>query len=130
MEWAYLRAVNLARMRNLPLSQLEDYLENLPMTDTSAVLTEKLAELCEANGKPQTATEFYRHALELNPTPEQKIRIRLALGRELLSQNETAEAIANYQKLLEENPGWTGRDNIFGKITVLQQKTSPKNSAH
>ena len=124
LEWSYLRLVNLSRVRGVPLSQLEDYLENLPLTKTSAVLTEKLAELCDAQGKPESAIEFYQRALQLNPSPEQKIRIRLVFGTELVAQNRTADAIEDYKELLAESPGYPGKDSINTRITALALKVS------
>ncbi len=124
IEWSYLRLVNLALIRGAPAFELEAYLENLPVTDSSAVLTEKLADLCDAQGKPDSAIEFYQRALNLNPSPEQRIRIRLALARELLAQNQTADAIRDYKDLLEEFPAWPGKPSISDKITSLEQKPS------
>lgn len=124
IEWSYLRLVNLALVRGVPDSVAEAYLENLADTDTSAVLTEKLADLCDADGKPDSAADFYERALKLKPSPEQRIRIRLALARELLAQNQTADAIQDYKELLEESPGWPGKTSISDKISALEQKVS------
>lgn len=126
VEWYYLWLVNSGRVRGATYSQMEDFLENLPDTDTSAVLTEKLADLCDAQGKPETAIQYYQHALGLNPSPEQRIRIRLALGRELQAQKETAAAIANYRALLQESPSYPGDGSISNKIAALQQQASPE----
>lgn len=122
LQWYYWRLINLARLRGVPLSQLEDTLENLDLTDTSAVLTEQLANLCDAQGKPDTAVEFYQRALELDPSPEQKIGIYLALGGELLSQGDTAAAVSDYRQLLHNFPNYPGKDSISQKICVLDQK--------
>lgn len=124
IQWSYLRAVNAARERGVQLSQLEDLLENLPLTATSPVLTEKLAELCDTQGKPDAAIEFYQEALKLNPSPEQRIRIRLTLAQDLLAQTNTASAIQDYQSLLQEAPDYPGANSISGKIAALEQKIS------
>jgi uncharacterized protein (TIGR03790 family) len=124
VEWSYVRAVNGAIMRGASLSQMEELLENLPLTATSAVLSEKLAELCDTQGKPDAAIQYYRKALTLNPSPQQRIRIRLTLGQKLLSQNDTAGAIENYKVLLIESPGYPGKDSIAAKIADLEQKIS------
>ncbi len=124
VEWYYWRLVNAARVRGVPLSQLEDYLENLPLTDQSAVLTEKLADLCDTQGKPDTAIEFYRRALTLNPSPEQKIEIYLALGNELIGEGRTAEAVENYRRLLADFPDYPGKYVISNKIAALDEKVT------
>ncbi len=119
VEWYYLRLVNVARLQGAPLVQLEDFLENLPDTATSAVLTEKLADICDFQGKPDAAVEYYQDALKLNPSPEQRIRIRLALAQELLAQSNTAAAVQDYQQLLQEAPDYPGKDSISNKIASL-----------
>ncbi len=124
LEWYYLRVVNSAMVRGASLSQLEDYLENLPLTANSAVLTEKLADLCDTQGKPETAIEFYQRALKLKPTRQQKIRIYLTLAQKLITQNRPAGAIENYKALLAEFPDYPGKDVISGKIATLEQKIS------
>lgn len=125
IEWSYLRAVDLARLRGANYSQLENFLETLPETAASPVLTEKLADLCDAQGKPDVAIEYYQRALDLKPSPEQRIRIRLALGQELQSQNNTVGAIENYQTLLRESPSYPGNGSISNQIAALELKISP-----
>jgi tetratricopeptide (TPR) repeat protein len=122
VQWAYLRAVNAQLFAGMPLSQAEDNLENLPLTATSAVLTEKLADLCDAQGKPESAILYYQNALQLDPSPEQRIRIRLALGRELAAQGDDAEAIADYRALLSEFPDYPGTNTVSDQIAALEPK--------
>lgn len=124
VEWSYLRAVNLARLRGVPLSGLEDFLENLTNTESSAVLTEKLAELCDIQGKPDAAIEFFQHALKLDPSPEQRIRIRLALGQDLIAQNNKSAAVQDYKQLLLESPDYPGKDKVSDKVSSLEQNIS------
>ena len=124
LEWSYLRVANLAHIRGVPDFQVENYLENLPLTDSSAVLTEKLADLCDIQGKPESAADFYRRALKLNPSPEQRIRIRLALAREFLTLAQPSDEVQDYKELLEESPGYPGKASISDKITALEQKIS------
>ena len=53
IEWSFERLVNLDLARGVREPQLENFLENLPATAQSAVLTEKLAEIYEAIGQTQ-----------------------------------------------------------------------------
>ncbi|MGH7979032.1 MAG: hypothetical protein ACREE6_06620, partial [Limisphaerales bacterium] len=124
LQWYYWRVCNFLQAKGAPLFEVETDLENLPLTDTSAVLTEKLAELCELQSKPNSAIEFYRHALKLGPSPEQRIQIRLALAKELLGQNQTSQAIADYRAILEESPAYPGDGALSDKIATLEQKLS------
>jgi uncharacterized protein (TIGR03790 family) len=124
VEWSYLRAVNNAILRGISLSQCEDFLENLPCTQTSAVLTEKLAELCDVQGKPDAAIECYQDALKLKPSPEQRIRLRLELARLFLKQSNTAGAVQDYKQLLVESPDYPGKFSVTDRIMSLEQKVT------
>lgn len=124
LQWYYWRVCNFFQAKGEPLAQLENDLENLPLTATSAVLTEKLADLCDLQGRPESAIEFYRHALTLDPSPQQRIQIRLALAHELIDQNQISQAIADYRAILEESPAYPGAGAVSNKITTLEQKIS------
>lgn len=129
IEWSYLRLVNIQLLRGMPDAQVASYLENLPVTASSAILTEKLADLYGMEGKPLSAIDTYERALTLNPSPEQRIRLRLTLGEKLQAQDFNAAARRDYQKLLEESPDYPGKTGIEEKIKALEQKllntTSP-----
>jgi tetratricopeptide (TPR) repeat protein len=126
IQWYHWRVSNFALAKGAPLFQVESYLESQPVTETSAVLTEKLADLCDLQGKPESAIEFYRRALKLDPSPEQKIQIRLALAKELIGQNQIDKAIADYRAIIEESPTFPGDGPISSKIAALEQKISSK----
>jgi tetratricopeptide (TPR) repeat protein len=86
------------------------------------VLTEKLADLCAAQGKPSSAIDAYERALKLNPSPEQRIRIRLTLGEKLAANGRNADAIENYKQLLKESPDYPGKPLVLKKLALLEQK--------
>jgi len=88
------------------------------------VLTEKLADICDAEGKPDSAIYNYEQALKLNPSPEQRIQIRLTLGEKRLAANRSADAITDYKKLLEESPDYPGKKSISEKLAALEQKSA------
>jgi tetratricopeptide (TPR) repeat protein len=121
-EWSYLRLVNLGLVRGARLSEISHILENLDATTNSAVLTEKLAGLYEAQGKPASAILTWRSALKLNPSPQQRIRLRLTLGGKLQAQGRDADAIENYQQLLAESPDYAGKDFIINTLAALRLK--------
>jgi tetratricopeptide (TPR) repeat protein len=122
LDWSYLRLANLALAHGTHPAVIASMIENLDVTTNSAVLTEKLADLYAAQGKPSSAIYTYQNALKLKPSPEQRIRIRLALGEKLVAQNRDAEAADNYRKLLAEAPDYPGKDSIENKLTALEQK--------
>lgn len=122
LEWSFDRLICLDLAHGARAAQLQSFLANLPQTPKSAVLTEKLAELYWAAGKPSSAIDAWQRALDLNPSPEQRIRIRLTLGEKLIAQNEFAEAKKNFKALLAESPDYPGKNTIEDKIQWLEIK--------
>jgi tetratricopeptide (TPR) repeat protein len=120
--------MNLDRIHGLSVPQLAGFLENLDTTTNSAVLTEKLADYYEIEGKPSSAIDMYQLALTRNPSPVQRIRIRLTLGDKLVARTREAEAIENYRLLLKESPDYPGRAAIEAKINALGQKLAGTDS--
>jgi uncharacterized protein (TIGR03790 family) len=126
LEWSFDRMICLDLAHGLREPQIIPFLENLPITARSAVLTEKLASLYDAAGKPSSAIAAWQSALKLNPSPQQRIRLRLTLGEKLAAQNRDAEAVTNYLALLAEAPDYPGKSGIEEKIQSLRQKLLAK----
>jgi uncharacterized protein (TIGR03790 family) len=124
LEWSFDRLLCLDLAHGLRETQLLPFLANLPLTAQSAVLNEKLANLYEASGRPSSAIEFWQNTLKLNPSPQQRIRLRLTLGEKLVVQDHLAEAAENYRALLTEAPDYPGRDAIDEKLRDLEQKVA------
>jgi uncharacterized protein (TIGR03790 family) len=127
-EWSYLRLVNLGLVHGVRMADISGLLENLDATTNSAVLTEKLADLCVAQGKPSSAIELYERALKLSPSPQQKIRIRLTLGEKLQAANQDADAAEDYKSLLAESPEYPGKNSVEEKLAALEQKIAGMNA--
>lgn len=127
LEWSFdrLACLDLAQGQRGP--QLTQFLMNIPTTAESAVLTEKLATLYDEAGKPGSAIEAWQTTLKLNPSPQQRLRLRLTLGKKLADQNHLAEAIQNYKTLLKETPDYPGRSMVEDKIQFLEQKLNSAN---
>jgi uncharacterized protein (TIGR03790 family) len=123
VEWSYFRLADLNLANGSSVSEVVGLVESWPITKKSAVLSEKLADLYVAQGKPSAAITTYQEALKLNPSPQQRLRIRLTLGEKFASANQNDEAMANYQDLLKENPNYPDADVIRGKISALTQKS-------
>jgi tetratricopeptide (TPR) repeat protein len=121
-EWSTTRLVNMSRNQGGSVTELAIALEQTPQTKSSAVLTEKLAELYDAQGKPASTILMYERALTLNPTPQQRIRLRLELGDKLIAADRKDDARKNFEKLLEENPGYANEVIIQQKILGLLPK--------
>jgi len=129
IEWSYLRLMNLGHVHNLTVTQLADFLENLDETTNSAILTEKLADFYETLGKPSSAIDTYQRALNRQPSPQQRIRLRLTLADKLVAQQREAEAVDNYRRLLQEAPDYPGKPTIEAKLGALEQKLANTNNA-
>src|SRR5262245_52370882 len=99
IEWSHLQVVNLNLVSGYPISETIAYLNQEPTTRQSAVLQEKLAELYDSQGKLSEEIEAYEDALKLQTTPQQRIRIELALAHTLELFTQTEKALATYQRL-------------------------------
>ena len=122
VEWSFLRLVNVDLSRGLSAAYLANMIETTGVSTNSAVLTEKLGDLYANQDKLSSAIDAYERALTLNPSSEQRIRLRLMLGEKLKAQKFNGAARRDYQKLLEESPGYPGRGAIEEKINALGQK--------
>jgi uncharacterized protein (TIGR03790 family) len=129
LEWSYVRLVNANLANGKSLATLIPLLEALDETKESAVLTEKLGDLYYAQGKPSSAVHSYLQALRLNPSPQQRLRLRLTLGERLLALDRAAEAYDDYQQLLEENPRYPDKLSIYRQLLPLAQKLAKKSEA-
>jgi uncharacterized protein (TIGR03790 family) len=122
LEWSFDRLICLDLAHGVRALQLLPFIENLPITADSAVLNEKLADLYDACGKPSSAIAAWQNAIQLNPSPQQKIRLRLTLGEKLMAQDRDAEALENYRALIAEAPDYPGRKAIDEKLQALEHK--------
>jgi len=129
LEWSFLRLVNLDLTRGVSAAYLANLIQTTDVATNSAVLTEKLADLYAMEGKTNAAVDADESALRLDPSPEQRIRLRLALADKLLSLDFPIAARRDYQKLLEEAPDYPGRGAIEEKINALGQKLQSTNAS-
>jgi uncharacterized protein (TIGR03790 family) len=126
LEWSFNRLVNLDLVRGLRPADMAKFLEGIPTTAKSAVLTEKLAELYAALGKPSSAIGAWQKALKLKPSPQQRIRIRRTLAEKLLAENWLADAAENWRQLIAEAPDYAGIPQIKNQLKELEQKIAAK----
>src|SRR5262249_54432541 len=88
--WYYLLLLNVNLVAGKPVSEGVTVLEQFENTKNSAVLTEKLGDLYAAQGKPASAAHAYQEALKLDPTPQQRVRLELAMADKLNASGQTA----------------------------------------
>jgi uncharacterized protein (TIGR03790 family) len=122
IDWAFDRLVNLDLVRGVPLLNVANYLESVPITAHSALLTERLADMDDHLGKPSSAIDLWQRALRLHPSPQQNIRIRLVLADKLVAADRIADAIVNYKQLLADAPNYPGKASVQQKLQKLEQQ--------
>jgi uncharacterized protein (TIGR03790 family) len=128
IEWSFNKLVNLDLTRNVSETKLAQFLENIPQTAHSAVLSEKLSELYSAMGKPSSAIEMLQRALKLNPSSQEKIRLHLMLAKKLTAANRNEEAVQNFLQLIAESPNYPGLDKILADLKIAKQKAADDQS--
>jgi uncharacterized protein (TIGR03790 family) len=126
IDWSWLRLANLSLVSGKPLAEVVAMLEQVATQKPSAVLSEKLADFYAAQGKPSSAVQTYAQALGLDPSPQQRVRLRLTLGEKLLALDRQPEAYEDYQKLLRESPDYPDKLAIYRKLLPLAQKLDKK----
>jgi len=122
VEWHTLRLLDLNQANGRSNPELVALLEQNQSTKESPVLTEKLGDICASQGKPSSAVHAWTQALTLDPSPQQRIRLRLALGERLTALNREAEAYDNYEKLLQESPDYPDKPAIYRLLLPLAKK--------
>ncbi len=127
--WAWLRLVNVNFAKGKSLADCATFLEELPATKSSAVLTEKLADFYAAQGKPSSAAREYQAALKLDCSPQQRLRLLLILGERLSALNQNSEAYEMYQTLLRQYPDYPDKNFVYNRVQELAQKLGKKPDA-
>ncbi len=122
IEWSILRLAHLALARGANPTELTLSLEDTPATKESAVLTARLGDFYAAQGKPASVIAAYQRALQLNPSPQHRLRLRLALGEKLLAENRREDARRNYEQLLAEAPDYPDNTVIRQRLATLALK--------
>jgi uncharacterized protein (TIGR03790 family) len=126
MEWTYLRRANILITQGRSPTDVAGFLDALPATKNSAVLTEKLADIYSTEGMPSSAIESYQLALKLSPSPMQNVRIRLELAEKLGVAGRMKEAYEVYKGLIAEVPGYAGRADVQRRIDSIANQLAEK----
>jgi len=121
-DWGYLRMIDLNLANGKPAAEATAVLEKMELTKHSAVLSEKLGDIYSSLGKPSSAVFEYAKALTLDPSPLQRLRLRLALGEKLSSLERYKDAYEDYQKVLEEMPDYPDKPAIYRLLLPLARK--------
>jgi uncharacterized protein (TIGR03790 family) len=129
IEWSHLRWVDMRLAQGDPVADCARYLETEPTTKQSAILSEKLGQLYQKEGKPESAIQSFRQALALHPSPQTAVRLTLALGEQLAAAGQQAEALKLYDDFLKNTPGWPGALPLYQEMQALAGKLGQKANA-
>lgn len=129
LEWSCLRAANLGLSHGKRPADVAATLQTIPATKESAVLTEKIGELYDDAGMPSSAIEAYENSLQRDPSPMQRVRIRLELAEKLDAANKPSEAYADLKALLDEDPDYPGKPTVQKRLLELSGKLGNKQAA-
>ena len=120
-EWYYLRLVNLNVANGKSIIEAANLLQSLELTKISAVLSERLASLYAAQGKPSSAILTYENAVKL-ADGDQRLRLLLTLGNHQQEAEKTEAAFNTYETLLKEYPSYPEKLGIYHKLENLAGK--------
>jgi uncharacterized protein (TIGR03790 family) len=128
LEWSVLRWVNLNLARpDADVSEWIRYLEQeVPITRTSAVLKERLADLYLAKRKISDSLDSYELVLKLKPSSQQRLRVLLTLAQKRALYGREAGALDAYQMLIKEYPNYPGLLDLCRKALPLAEKLGQK----
>lgn len=108
IEWSHARVIGLNVFKGTTPNEMVAYLNTEPITARSAVLSELLGDIYLRQNKLDMAISTYKQALELSPTPQQKVRLVFELGSLLEKAGKTSEGFAVYDKFYKETPDYCG----------------------
>jgi tetratricopeptide (TPR) repeat protein len=121
-DWSWLRLINMNLANGKSPVELVALLEQMPLRKQSSILSEKLGDLYSDQGKPASSIHAYEEALNLKPTPQQRIRVTLELGEKLRAQNKEEEAYDFYVALLKDCPDYPDKREIVQRLVPLARK--------
>lgn len=122
IEWSHLRVVDLNEVIGSRKTELVKYLEDIPDTNESAVLSEKLGDLYAEIGKPNSAVLMYRRALNLATHTPQRARILLSLADKLLADGKQQEAWDTLESYGSEFPEYKHRIEVYRQMLDAADK--------
>jgi uncharacterized protein (TIGR03790 family) len=122
IEWSHLGVVNINLSTDFPVPDLVQYLTRIPETKGSAVLSEKLGDLYRLQKLNDAAAQAYRHALRLETSHQQRVRLNLTLAELLESNGEVEEAYKVYQEFARTFTDYPDMPSIYRKLISLAEK--------
>ncbi len=129
IEWSHLQSRQRSLIRGFKPSELAAYLIDKSVPQDSAVLAEKLSDLYQMEGNDSLAIDACRRALQLDPTPQQRVRLTMTLAERLAAIGKGREALAIYEDFREKNPDYPDQSGLSKKILELDLRIHPEFSS-
>jgi tetratricopeptide (TPR) repeat protein len=122
IEWSFLRIVNIGLALGSKPVEMAEYLDLQDATRSSAVLMEKLADLRQAIGQNNMSIQARLQALQLDPSPQQRVRLTLTLADQLLASGRDTQALSLYDDFLKKEPDYPDAAALYAKMEALALK--------
>ena len=129
IEWSHLRVVDLNLVTGGRDTELVGYLEGIPETAGSAVLSEKLGDLYGAIGKPNSAVLMYRRALTKATSRPQRARLAMAIADKLIAGEKRAEAWEALAAFGQEFPEYQNQIERYRQMLDVAQQLKKDSDA-
>jgi tetratricopeptide (TPR) repeat protein len=127
--WSHLRVIGLNQATGLPVPEMLKYLEEIPTTKTSAILMEKVGDLHLSEKRLSAAAEAYSTAVKLSPSPQQKIRLLLAMGELQTLLGREQDAFNTYKQLVTDAPDYPNASMVYLQLAALARKLGKTDEA-
>ena len=127
--WSHLRVVGLNEATGLPVAESLKYLDGVPTTRRSAILTEKEGDLRRLQKRLSAAVEAYTAAVKMDPSPRQKLRLLLTVGELQGVLGREKEAFDAFLQLVTEMPDYPDVTSVYQKLAGLARKLNKEAEA-
>jgi uncharacterized protein (TIGR03790 family) len=122
LEWADLRYVDEGIVLGAKPGEMLQYLQGADVPQDSAVLTEKMADLYRLEGEDELCIKSLRRALQLDPTPQQQVRLTLTLADRLVAAGKETDALALCDDFLKKRPDYPDAVDLYTRMEALATK--------
>lgn len=125
VEWLDLISVNRALVsESSSLDEVIEVMSGNAAVQMSAVLTEKLGDLYRENRQRKLSEEAYLRALELKPSPQQALRLRLRLAALLRMNGERDRGVGACLAVAKHHPDYVGLENLLQEALAWARQGS------
>jgi uncharacterized protein (TIGR03790 family) len=129
LPWSLLQVINFRTALGENPATLISELSADPTSRGSSILQEKLGDVLGEQGKLSGAIEAYHRALALDTSPQQRIRLTLALADLLGMYAREPQALDLYHAFLKEFPDYPDPAGVYRKMLLLARRLDRRDEA-